>query len=311
MKLGLLGSSGYVGSALGAVINLHNINLFEKSSSSISLLNLTREDFWNNKTFGSFVDHVDVIVNCAGFAGKPNVDQCELDEFQRPLIEANVFIPSRLATFCEEFDVPLLHVSSGCIYQGIFPTGDLRFPCQKEMDSKTTEDWQLESWGEEHEPNFRGSKYSASKMDGEAELDDLEKCWIFRPRMFYSNDWNSKNFVVKVSKYPTIVNAVNSVTHTTEFCKSIIKCIKSSAPFGKYNMTHSQPIMTSEVLELLGQYDKEWITPDVFNEDMKTIGMAERSFTTLDSRKASLAGIGLSSDPMPLISESVEFNKKK
>ena len=73
----------------------------------------------NSKDFKSYLHdkHFDIAVNCSGYTGKPNVDACEDDKAN--CWEYNVLAPVRTAETLNLFKIPVIHVSSGCIYQGL------------------------------------------------------------------------------------------------------------------------------------------------------------------------------------------------
>ena len=58
----------------------------------------------------------DVAVNCSGYTGKPNVDACEDEKWK--CWEYNVTAPVRTAETLNLFRIPVIHISSGCIYEG-------------------------------------------------------------------------------------------------------------------------------------------------------------------------------------------------
>lgn len=287
MKVLIIGSTGWVGDQV----------LWNAVRAGFDCITINRSQFWLDDEFNRKLENVDAVINCAGYAGSPNVDACELPENRQSVHTANIEIPKRLAKFCK--DIPFVHVSSGCLYQGQGRTGKLRERIDYVEKHFSLEDWQHDSWSERNAPNFRGSYYARTKIEGEQQLKD-SNCWILRPRMFFGLGKHNKNFISKIIEYDKIVNAINSVTHIGEFCTSIIKCINQEPPFGIYNITHPIPVMTSQILDTLG-YKKKYVTCHQFNEDMKAKGLAERSFTTLDSRKACQHNIGLSQDPMQII----------
>ena len=61
-------------------------------------------------------DQIDVLINCAGYVGKPNVDACELHKEE--CLQGNVLLPEMLSRFCSELMIKFVHISSGCIYTG-------------------------------------------------------------------------------------------------------------------------------------------------------------------------------------------------
>ena len=58
----------------------------------------------------------EIIINCAGRTGRPNIDWCE--DHKAETMYSNVVGPLVLAKVCAEQDLYLVHLGSGCIYQG-------------------------------------------------------------------------------------------------------------------------------------------------------------------------------------------------
>src|SRR3990167_4162250 len=58
----------------------------------------------------------DVVINCAGKTGKPNVDWCE--DHKLETITSNVTGPLTLLRACTESGIYWVHVGSGCVYTG-------------------------------------------------------------------------------------------------------------------------------------------------------------------------------------------------
>lgn len=296
MKILIIGSTGWIG---------RNVNMFaQKAGLEVTAIN--RSEFWVGDSLKHASEAVDAIVNCAGFVGSPNVDACEDPSNRGRVMQGNAGIPMRIKEMCGS--TPVLHVSSGCIYQGRKPDMQLREAIdyvEKEINIK---EFQSESWSEEDEPNFTGSVYARSKILGEDELLDRDNTWIFRPRMFFCRGASNRNVITKLLLYPRLVNAINSVTHAGQFCTMVIKCIIDRVPYGIYNMTHAKPVATSMIMDALGT-QKDYVTCQAFNAEMRDSGLAERSFTTLDSTKSIANGIGLDADPWNLIMEYAHENK--
>ena len=124
--------------------------LEEATSRGIDCICLSRKsiDYTDYKTFSEYIDNYwktfskdTVVINCAGYTGKPNVDACELNKDQAIL--GNIVLPTMLSEVCESRELPFVHISSGCIYNG---------------DDK--------HFSEDDEPNFTfntGSFYSGTK----------------------------------------------------------------------------------------------------------------------------------------------------
>lgn len=61
----------------------------------------------------------DVVINCIGKTGRPNVDWCEANKEDTYL--ANVTLPSVLAGNCLKRNIHFINIGSGCIYFGNSP----------------------------------------------------------------------------------------------------------------------------------------------------------------------------------------------
>src|SRR3989344_9520173 len=58
----------------------------------------------------------EVVINCAGRTGRPNIDWCE--DHKAETLYSNVTGPLVLSKACLERGVFMVHLGSGCIYQG-------------------------------------------------------------------------------------------------------------------------------------------------------------------------------------------------
>src|SRR4030042_3457451 len=56
----------------------------------------------------------DIIINCIGYTGARNVDDCELEKDMT--LTANTMVPLILAEVALRNKIKLIHISSGCIY---------------------------------------------------------------------------------------------------------------------------------------------------------------------------------------------------
>ena len=106
----LIGGTGYVGLKFQEILSSRNIEFKNLSRSKV--------DYYDFKTLNDVIANAkpDFVLNAGGFTGKPNVDQCEINK--SGTIIGNVLLPQILGQVCELNDVPLVHVSSGCIYAG-------------------------------------------------------------------------------------------------------------------------------------------------------------------------------------------------
>ncbi len=172
------------------------------------------------------------VINAAGYTGKPNVDACELNK--EDTIHGNIIWPQILTDWCILNDIPLGHVSSGCIYEG------------RRSDGKP--------FTEEDEPNFsfkhgNCSFYSGTKVVGEQVVSKWEKSYIWRLRIPFEEFNNSRNYISKILKYERLLDAENSVSNKQEFVSACIQTITKQVPYGIYNVTNGGSITTKGITE--------------------------------------------------------------
>ena len=168
----LIGTYGYVGKAMA-----NNLEHNQISFTSLSRVDL---DYYNANTLKSYLasNQSKIVINCAGFTGKPNVDACELVKYE--CLQGNAVLPCIIREVCEDLKIPWGHISSGCIYSG------------RRDDGK--------GWTEEDEPNFSFrsppcSFYSGSKALGEEVLEGAENCFVWRLRIPFNHESNPRNYL--------------------------------------------------------------------------------------------------------------------
>lgn len=196
----------------------------------------------------------DIIINCVGYTGVPNVDGCETRKYTTFL--ANTNIPFWLAENCR--DKKIVHLSTGCIYDG---------------DKNFTE---------EDRPNYVGSFYSITKLVAE-EAFDKEKDLIIRLRLPITEEKDDKNTLVKLLKYQKLINEKNSVTFIPDLIDAI-KVLIDKQCVGVYNVVNPEPITHKEIMEIIApEKDIEYISMD----ELRKMTVADRSNCTLSTEKLS------------------------
>ena len=191
---------------------------------------------------------VDVVINAAGYTGKPNVDACELAK--EDTIHGNIVWPQILTDWCMLNDITLGHVSSGCIYSG------------RRLDG--------EPFTEEDEPNFsfkqnNCSFYSGTKAIAEKIVSKWNKNYIWRLRIPFEEYNNPRNYISKMLKYDKLLQAENSISNKQEFVSACIQTFVNKVPFGIYNVTNTG-----------------YITTDFLVEKLKVTIAKDRNFTLID-----------------------------
>jgi len=277
----LLGGSGYVGTAYQALLQ----------RKGLAFRNIRRADF-------DYTDRAALtellrrekpafLINAAGYTGKPNVDACELHKAD--CIMGNAVLPGTIAAACTDAGIPWGHVSSGCIFTGARTTGA--------------------GFTEADTPNFsfrtnNCSFYSGTKALGEEVLAGAPNVYIWRLRIPFNEVDNPRNYLTKLIRYNTLLEAANSISQLDEFVAATFACWEKRVPFGTYNITNPGHVTTREVVALI---QKTGVSNKAFtffaDEDdfMRKAAKTPRSNCVMSSAK--LAAVGIT---MTEVHESVE-----
>ncbi len=272
----LLGGSGYVGQTYQQLLKRKGIPFRSLARAEV--------DYTNPAILSEALrrDKVSFVINAAGYTGKPNVDACEVQKTE--CLFGNAVLPGLIAQACESVGVPWGHVSSGCIYTGCRPDGT--------------------GFTETDAPNFtfrqnNCSFYSGTKALGEEVLAGRPNVYIWRLRIPFENTDNPRNYLTKLMRYQTLLEATNSVSQLQEFCEATFACWEKRVPFGIYNVTNPGQVTTHEVVELIkqsGVCKKDFVFFPSEAEFMKVAAKTPRSNCTLNSSK--LASVGIQMTPV-------------
>lgn len=269
----LLGGSGYVGSAYQALLQ----------RKGLAFRNLKRADFdYSNEAALTELlrrEKPAFLINAAGYTGKPNVDACELHKSE--CLMGNGVLPGIIANACTAAGVPWGHVSSGCIYTGARPDGS----GFTELDT----------------PNFtfrtnNCSFYSGTKALGEEVLAGRPDVYIWRLRIPFNEIDNPRNYLTKLLRYPTLLEATNSISQLEEFVAATFACWEKRVPFGTYNVTNPGQVTTHEVVDLIkltGVSNKDFVFFKDETDFMARAAKTPRSNCVMDSTKLASVGIAM------------------
>ncbi|MDP6561693.1 MAG: sugar nucleotide-binding protein, partial [Candidatus Peribacteraceae bacterium] len=155
MKVVIFGSKGYMGQ--------YFLTLYpDAATPSVDIADI--------RAVGEVLDSEkpDVVINCAGKTGRPNVDWCE--DHKEETIHSNVVGPLVLVEECNKRNIYFVHLGTGCVY-----SGDCSTP-----------------FSETDAPNFFGSFYSRSKGLIDQLLNDFPVLNI-RLRMPFDGTSNDRN----------------------------------------------------------------------------------------------------------------------
>jgi UDP-glucose 4,6-dehydratase len=183
------------------------------------------------------------IINAAGYTGSPNVDACEI--YKQETINGNVLFPVQLEM--KNRSIPIVHISSGCVYTGYKHGG----------------------WLETDEPNFdfnNGSFYSGSKALEQSLLQPyMNKSYLLRIRMPFGDNHHPKNFLSKLHTYEKLIDFTNSLSYVNDVAKIAIHFVATLPTPGIYNVCNPGQKSTKEIADMLG-LDKSWFTEEEFKQ---------------------------------------------
>lgn len=194
----------------------------------------------------------DVVVNCAGYTGN-TVDDCEVN--QDECYMANADLPGEIAEACKKTGCSMIHISSGCVFDGEGP------------------------FTETDDENHKFNWYQMSKSFGEDNIESAcEKHWIFRIRMPFSHIPHKRNWLTKLKNYDRILDGLNSITWIDEFAMRSWQ-LWQKAPPGIYHACQLNPVRTIDVARMM--------KPDVQEYDPVEFlkNHVPRSAAVLDSSK--------------------------
>jgi dTDP-4-dehydrorhamnose reductase len=221
MKILILGK-GYIGNYLAKKETEHNLIHLSKNDVDYSNPDVFIEYIKNN--------HVDWIINSSGYTGNPNVDACENNK--EDCYHYNVTVPLYLTKIANKFEIPIIHIGSGCIYSGY----------DKIYTENDSSDFGVDS--------FTSSFYSKTK-DAFEKLSSRYNRYIFRIRIPFNGVPESKNYLYKLLHYDNLISMPNSVTNVDDLFDFTYKFIEKKPLYGIYNVTNTGSIEARTIISLM------------------------------------------------------------
>lgn len=223
----------------------------------------------------------DVIINCIGRTGSPNVDWCESNKAETA--EANINIPLMMASATEKYGIKLIHLGSGCIYFGQSPNKYYDCGCNFSEECDCDSNIIDTGWKETDFANPK-SFYSKTKYAADLALSSMEHVTILRLRMPISSLNTPRNLLNKLIGYPKVLEQLNSVTFINDLVKAVDWSIKKNKT-GIYHVTSPVPLTHSVFLDEYKKYVPKHIYSKINESELDTMVAAKRSNCILDSNK--------------------------
>ncbi len=209
----------------------------------------------------------DRVFSCVGRTSGGNIPNIDyLEDKVNENVRDNLFAPLLLCKLCDALGVHFSYIGTGCIF------------------SANTRENTYE-YAEDDNPEYFGSAYSVVK----GYTDTLMKLFTFntlnlRIRMPITDDWSSKNFIAKISKFENICSYPNSMTYLPDLIPIMIDMSMRKIT-GTFNMVNGS-MSHQEILDLYTQIVDEKHTYNLIEEDkLDTLLKAKRSNNILTNTK--------------------------
>jgi 3,5-epimerase/4-reductase len=214
----------------------------------------------------------DAVLNAAGVRGKPNVDWCE--DHQLETILGNTKLPITIAEACQEKNIYLLHIGSGCIFYGDSAHEDKK-------------------WREGDMGNPTEVTYSRTKWAADLVLSTLPNVGIGRIRMPIDHIPSSNNMIDKLATFPKVIDVENSVTIVDDMLSVFHQLMEKKVP-GIFHVTNPGTLKHREIVDLYEElvdpsHSNEWIT----NDDLVKQGLATKGRSNNFLASENLAKVGI------------------
>ena len=236
----------------------------------------------------------DAVLNAAGVRGKPNVDWCEDNQIETML--GNTVLPIIIADACQEKQVYLLHIGSGCVFYGDSPHPD-------------------KAWRED-DPANPEVIYSKSKYAADLVLSTLSNVGIGRIRIPIDHISSPGNLIDKLASFKKIADVENSITVVEDMIQVFHDLLEKKAE-GIFHVTNPGTIKHREVVDLYKELvDPSHINEWISNEELVNSGLAKKGRSNNFLASVNLAKYGIEMREVheavrDTVSKYVEAKKKE
>ena len=294
----VLGANGYIGRIFSAELRRRGCDFIPLTRKVINYTDFDLLFDYVRKTKPAF------IINAAGYAGKPDVDACELA--REETLFANTILPQTIAKVCLMTNTPWGHVSSGNIYSGAkvveggTVTIERNFNRPELLRLFAAHPEKVCGFTEWDEPNFSFRNapcnfYSGTKALAEEAIRGVGQHYIWRLLGCRSTSGtNAEIFCRKSKTTPEFIDGLNALSHTEDFARACLDLWERQAPFGIYNVTNPGIITTRQVAETIQRMLEPNRRIEFWNDDAEFYQHATktlRSNCALDSSKLLAAGV--------------------
>jgi dTDP-4-dehydrorhamnose reductase len=218
----ILGSTGYIGKAVVAEANRRGLNwcpIFTKEHTF-------------NEIDGLITDNKpSLVINCAAFIPQPSVAEC--DNHIAETCRANAIFPALLALSCARYKIPLMQLSTGCLFD--------------ENREYTETDTPIRGFG------GHCGIYVGTKLVAEHAVLEYPDNYVLRLRLPFDEVDHPRNYLTKLTKFDQVYKHLNSLTHRGDFAKALFDLWMLRAAPGIYHCVNPDLVCVEGLLELMVQ----------------------------------------------------------
>lgn len=240
----------------------------------------------------------DVIINCIGKTGRPNIDWCESNKEETAKI--NTSLPILLADVCQQKSIHLIQIGSGCIFFGPSPHSTL---VKNGLETSTIEP----GWKETDYANPQ-SFYSKSKYACDLMLGNMRHVTTLRIRMPVSTQNNPRNLINKLCGYNKVIDIPNSMTFISDLKNCIAWAIKGTHT-GIFHVTNPQPLTAAQIMKEYQKYVPTHSFEIIDEQQLDKLTLAKRSNCILNTDKLQNAGFYMTPSQEALANCMAEYMK--
>ena len=273
-KVLLFGSTGFIGSQFKASLLKKGVEVADPRI-EITDLSAVRKAIAAHEP--------DLVLNCAGITGKPNVDWCETHVGKTLAI--NVAGALNVAVASSEKKIYMAQMATGCVYSG---------------------DNGGKGFSEQDEPNYFGSVYSRSKWLSERLLGEFPNILQLRIRIPIMGTPNPKNLIDKLLRYPKMINVANSCSVIEDFIPASIRLMEMGAT-GIFNMTNVGAMDHRSIMELYREIVDPSFKVNVMPKTEQDELCKRRSNCVLNTDKREALGVRMPSLELSLRKALIEY----
>ena len=266
MKFLIYGSKGWIGNQFMNMIENYD---YSAGESRLNDIEAVKEELFDKQPTHVFC----FIGRTHGKIGEKiytTIDYLEQEGKLVDNIRDNLFSPITLAKLCENQNIHLTYLGTGCIFKF-----DNEHPFGEEKNG----------FVESSKPNFFGSGYSVVKGFTDQMMSLFPNVLNLRIRMPITGVPNARNFITKIATYEKICSIPNSMTVLPELLPMAIELAKNNHT-GTLNLTNPGLVSHNEILEMYKEIvDPEFKWKNFTQEEQAKILAADRSNNFLDTSK--------------------------